>query len=128
MSQISEYLRAEIVVDLSAVQRNVETLCEAVAAGADGPAVMVVVKADGYGHGLYGSARAARAGGATWLGVAEQQEALDLRGDGDTGRILAWLAMPGEDFAPLLEADVDVAAYSPAQLEEIAAAARALGR
>ncbi|MCW2755147.1 MAG: alanine racemase [Marmoricola sp.] len=123
-----EYTRAEIVIDLSAIRRNVETLCEAVAAHTDGPAVMVVVKADGYGHGLYGSARAARAGGATWLGVAERGEALDLRGDGDTGRILAWLAMPGEDFGPLIEADVDVAAYSPPQLEEIAAAAERVGK
>lgn len=124
---LDEYRRAEIVVDLSRIKQNVEELCTAVAAHSDGPAVMVVVKADGYGHGLFGSARAARAGGATWLGVAEREEALDLRGDGDTGRILAWLAMPGEDFGPLIEADVDVAAYSVAQLEEIVAAAQALG-
>lgn len=127
MSTSEDYTRAEIVVDLSVIQRNVEQLCEAVAAHSDGPAVMVVVKADGYGHGLYGSARAARAGGATWLGVAHRDEALDLRSDGDTGRILAWLAMPGEDFGPLLEAEVDVAAYSVAQLEEIVAAAQAHG-
>lgn len=128
MSTSEDFQRAEIVVDLSAIRRNVEQLCEAVAAHTDGPAVMVVVKADGYGHGLFGSARAARAGGATWLGVAHRDEALDLREDGDTGRILAWLAMPGEDFAPLIEADVDVAAYSLEQLAEIAAAARTLGR
>lgn len=128
MSTSDDYTRAEIVVDLSAIKRNVEQLCEAVAAHSDGPAVMVVVKADGYGHGLYGSARAARAGGATWLGVAHRDEALDLRGDGDTGRILAWLAMPGEDFVPLLEADIDVAAYSEAQLAEIVEAAQSVGR
>ncbi|MCW2785452.1 MAG: alanine racemase [Marmoricola sp.] len=128
MSASAEYSRAEIVIDLAAIRRNVETLCTAVAAHADGPAVMVVVKADGYGHGLFGSARAARAGGATWLGVAERGEALDLRSDGDSGRILAWLAMPGEDFGPLIEADIDVAAYSTAQLAEIVAAAQALGQ
>ncbi|MET3961179.1 alanine racemase [Marmoricola sp. OAE513] len=128
MSSHEEYRRAEIVVDLSVIQRNVENLCDAVAASTDGPAVMVVVKADGYGHGLFGSARAARAGGATWLGVADRDEALDLRGDGDTGRILAWLAMPGEDFAPLIEADVDVAAYSIEQLGEIVEGAKAAGR
>lgn len=128
MSTHEDFTRAEIVVDLSVIKRNVEQLCEAVAAHADGPAVMVVVKADGYGHGIFGSARAARAGGATWLGVAHRDEALDLREDGDTGRILAWLAMPGEDFGPLIEADVDVAAYSVAQLGEIVEAAKTLDR
>lgn len=128
MTASEDYKRAEIVVDLSAIRRNVEQLCESVAAHTDGPAVMVVVKADGYGHGIFGSARAARAGGATWLGVAHRDEALDLREDGDTGRILAWLAMPGEDFGPLIEADVDVAAYSVEQLAEIVAAAKEVGR
>jgi alanine racemase len=128
MTPTPEYTRAEIVVDLSAIQRNVETLYEAVAAGSDGPAVMVVVKADGYGHGMFGSARAARAGGATWLGVADRDEALDLREEGDTGRILAWLGMPDDDPAALIEADVDLAAYSVDQLRAIADAGQALGR
>lgn len=128
MSEHEDYRRAEIVVDLGAIRRNVEKLCDAVAAHTDGPAVMVVVKADGYGHGLFGSARAARAGGATWLGVADREEALDLRAEGDTGRMLAWLGMPGEDYAPLVEADVDVAAYTVHQLEEVVAGAKAAGR
>ena len=42
--------------------------------------LMAVVKADGYGHGLVPSARAAvLAGGASWLGVAQLSEALELR-------------------------------------------------
>lgn len=128
MTEHEDYRRAEIVVDLGAIRRNVTKLCDAVAAHSDGPAVMVVVKADGYGHGLFGSARAARAGGATWLGVADREEALDLRAEGDTGRMLAWLGMPGEDYGPLIEADVDVAAYSTQQLDEIIEGARTTGR
>ena len=46
MSTEDEYRRAEIVVDLSRIKQNVEELCTAVAAHSDGPAVMVVVKAD----------------------------------------------------------------------------------
>ena len=72
---------------------------------------MVVVKADGYGHGMVPVARAAREAGAEWLGVATGDEALALREAGDTGPLLCWLAAPGADFAPLLEADVDVTAY-----------------
>ena len=56
---------------------------------------MVVVKADGYGHGMVPVARAARAAGAEWLGVATGAEALALREAGDTGRVLCWLAAPG---------------------------------
>ena len=116
--------RAEIVVDLDAIADNVATLKQ----HAPGAAMMTVVKADGYGHGLVPSARAARAGGAEWLGVAVLEEALALRAAGDTGRILAWLAVPGEDYAPAVAADVDVAAYTPAAVSAIAAAARSMGR
>src|SRR5919112_1425794 len=92
--------RAEIVVDLGAIRHNVRRLRELVSEAGDGPALMVVVKADGYGHGMVESARAAREAGAEWLGVATAEEALALRAAGDTGRILCWLAAPGEDFGP----------------------------
>jgi alanine racemase len=115
--------RAELVVDLDAIAANVATLKERVGEAA----MMTVVKADGYGHGLVESARAARAGGADWLGTAVVEEALALRDAGDTGRILTWLAVPGEDYTRPVEADVDVTAYTAAQVEEIAAAARSLG-
>ena len=115
--------RAEIVVDLDAVRRNVATLVERV----DGARMMTVVKADGYGHGMHEVARAAREGGASWLGVATLDEALTLRAGGDTGRVLCWLTVPGEDYRPVIEADVDVTAYTVAEVEEVAAAARDLG-
>jgi alanine racemase len=108
--------RAEIVVDLDAIRANVVTLTDRC-----GP-VMAVVKADGYGHGMIESARAARAGGAPWLGVAVLEEALALRAAGDTGPILSWLAIPGEDYASAVGAGIDVTAYSVAEVEEIAAA------
>ena len=46
---------------------------------------MVVVKADGYGHGMFECAREARVAGADWLGVATPAEALMLREAGDVG-------------------------------------------
>ncbi len=116
--------RAEIVVDLDAVRANVRALRARVAP----TAVMVVVKADGYGHGMVPVARAAREAGAGWLGVAVAEEALALRAAGDTGRVLSWLTVPGEDLAALVSADVDVTAYSVAEVAEVAAAARAADR
>ncbi|KQX66012.1 alanine racemase [Angustibacter sp. Root456] len=116
-------LPAEAVVDLGAVRSNVAALREH-AASAE---VMAVVKADAYGHGLVPSARAARAGGATWLGVAQLAEGLALRRAGDTGRLLSWLHVPGDDFGGALTADIDLSASAPWALDEIAAAARATG-
>jgi len=115
--------RAEIVVDLDAVRHNVRRLRELV-----GVPTMTVVKADAYGHGMLEVARAAREAGAEWLGVATLDEALALRAGGDTGRVLTWLTVPGEDFASAIAADVDVTAYSLAELDEIAAGVRAAGR
>ncbi len=111
--------RAEIVVDLAAIRHNVRLLKELT-----GTAMMTVVKADGYGHGLAESARAAREGGADWLGVATIDEALALRAAGDTGRVLCWLTVPGDDWAAAIEQDVDVTAYSVAELDAIARTGR----
>lgn len=108
--------RAEIVVDLAAIRHNVRRLREIV-----GPdvAMMTVVKADGYGHGMVEVARAARQAGADWLGAATLDEALALRAAGDTGRVLCWLAVPGEEYAAAVAADIDLTAYSRAELDEI---------
>ena len=61
--------------------------------------MMAVVKADGYGHGMVESPAPPAQAGADWLGVAVIDEALALRAAGDTGRVLCWLAVPGEDYA-----------------------------
>jgi alanine racemase len=116
---------AEIVVDLSAVRHNVDVLRRTVA-----PAeLMVVVKADGYGHGAAPVARAARAAGAPWLGVATVGEGLALREAGDRGPILAWLDLPGsERYADALAADLELTAYTLGELGMIADAARSADR
>jgi alanine racemase len=125
MPAAPDVTRAEIVVDLGAIRRNVVRLRELTATdlptGAAAPALMVVVKADGYGHGMVQSARAARAAGAEWLGVATADEGLALRAAGDEGRLLSWLAVPGEDLGAAIAADIDVTAYSVAQLGQILA-------
>ena len=43
---------------------------------------------------------------------------LALRAAGDTGRILSWLAVPGEDYAPAVAAGIDVTAYTVAEVAE----------
>ena len=105
-------------IDLAAFRANVAAL----QAHAGVPA-MVVVKADGYGHGLLECAREARIAGAKWIGVATPAEALMLREAGDAGPVLAWLYGVEEDLAPLVAADVDVAAHSVEHIGRLAAAA-----
>ena len=117
--------RAEIVVDLAAIRHNVATLRELAA-----PArMMVVVKADGYGHGMVPAARAAREAGADWLGVATIDEALaPPRGRRHRPGRCAGSAFPASDYADAVAADVDVTAYTVAQLDEIRAGVGASGR
>jgi alanine racemase len=117
-------MRTEARVDLSAVRHNVGVLAERAAGGAG---VMAVVKADGYGHGLVPTARAAVEGGASWLGVAFLEEALALRGAQVDVPILAWLTTPGEDLRPALVAGVDLGVYSTSELAAVSAAARVAG-
>jgi alanine racemase len=113
-------------IDLDAIRANVEALRGGAANGAE---LMAVVKADGYGHGLIPRARAAVAGGATWLGTALVDEALALRAAGIAEpRVLAWLIGPGERVAEAVAADIDLSASAGWALDEIVAAARSTGR
>ncbi len=121
---MSAAARAEIVVDLAAIRHNVQRLRELAAPAA----MMTVVKADGYGHGLIPAARAAREAGAEWIGVATIEEALELREAGDDGRVLCWLGVPGENYAGAIAADIDVCAYTVAELAEIRAGVARAGR
>jgi alanine racemase len=113
-------LVAEAAVNLGAIAHNVRVLRE----HAGSAQVMVVVKADGYGHGAAPVARAALAAGATELGVATVDEALALRADGITAPVLTWLHRPGTDFGPALAADVQIAVSSVRQLGELLDAVR----
>lgn len=119
----STSLRSEACIDLDAIARNVQTLRSRTSAE-----VMAVVKADGYGHGMLPAARAALAGGATWLGVAFVEEALALRRAGITAPLLAWLVTPGERLTEAVERDVDLSASAPWALAEVTAAVRETGR
>ena len=110
-------MRAEALVDLSAIKYNVELLKKMA-----GTKLLAVVKADAYGHGLVPVAKAAISAGADYLGVALLEEAVALREAGITAPILAWLVQPGSDFAQAIELDIEIAAASLKALAEISAA------
>lgn len=115
--------QAEVRVDLNAIRSNVTRLREGTKAE-----VMAVVKGDGYGHGMLPAARAALAGGATWLGVCTLGEALELRRGGVTAPVLAWLLAPGLPLHDAVSANIDLSAGGTGLLTEIVQAAGRAGR
>jgi alanine racemase len=87
-------------VDLSAIAHNVRELRRVTHAAAK---LMAVVKADGYGHGCRQVACTALANGATSLGVARIDEALQLRKDGFEAPILIFGFTPPAMTEKLLD-------------------------
>ncbi|GAA1850755.1 alanine racemase [Myceligenerans crystallogenes] len=121
---------ARAVVDLIAIRDNVVALRRA-AGGERETALMAVVKGDAYGHGLLPVARAALAGGATWLGAAQMGEALRLRQAGITpaeARVLTWLYAPGAPLEEAILAEIDVGVADTWGIDAAADAARSAGR
>ena len=107
---------AEAVVDLSVVRDNVQTLHKRLRPGTE---IMAVVKADAFSHGAVQVARAAIEAGATWLGVARANEALELRAAGLTEPIMIWLYDASE---LLLLSDIDVSVSTVAELHQAVSA------
>ncbi|MBW8171925.1 alanine racemase [Ornithinimicrobium sp. Arc0846-15] len=114
---------AWVEVDLGAIADNVRALQATVG----NVQMMCVVKADAYGHGLIPVARTAVAAGADWLATAQLSEALAIRAAGIPTPLLCWLHAPGVDFAPALEADIDLGVSTEWALDAVIAAAQSLG-
>ncbi|NCD15843.1 MAG: alanine racemase [Actinobacteria bacterium] len=119
--RVSHPVRA--VVSDAAIRRNVAALRARTAA-----AVMAVVKADAYGHGARHAARAAVEGGATWLGIAQVEEAVALAPDLPAARVLAWLHTPRTDLRAALRLGIDLGVGDRGAVEHVADTAAALGR
>ena len=99
--------RARARIDLSAVERN----CAELKSRLGRSALCAVVKADGYGHGAEPCARAALAGGASWLAVATADEAAELRSAGVAERLLVMGALSDDELELALGSDADVVVW-----------------
>lgn len=115
---------ASAQIDLAAFAANLAAIARLV----EPAEMMVVVKADAYGHGLVPCARAARAAGVGWLGAATIGEGLALRQAGDTDRIFSWLYGADEDLMLPVAHELDLGIHHPGQLSAVVAAAAACGR
>ena len=114
-------VRAVARVNLAAIERNVARMRRALAGGGVTPALCAVVKADGYGHGALPAARAALAGGATWLAVVAADEAALLRAGGIDARILVMGALAPQELDVALGATADVVAWDESFVAAVAA-------
>jgi alanine racemase len=100
--------RSEITIDLAALRRNCATLLRAL----EGAELWAVVKADGYGHGARDVAGAALTAGATALCVATVPEALALRREFATTRILVMGPATSREIAQARDAQLELAVSS----------------
>jgi alanine racemase len=110
-------VRALARVNLAAIERNVARLRRELTGATE---LCAVVKADGYGHGAAPAARAALAGGATWLAVAAAGEAAALRAAGIDTRLLVMGALTPGELDVALEADADVVLWREELLSAVA--------
>jgi len=110
-------------IDLAAVRQNT-TLLRKISAPA---AVCAVVKADAYGHGAAGVARAAIEGGAAGLAVALVDEGIELREAGISQPILLLSEPPADAAEAVVAGGLTPTVTTTASLGRLAAAARALG-
>lgn len=112
---------AWLEIDLSRLATNGRLLKQAA-----GPAAKlgVVVKADGYGHGLLAAARAAVDGGVDVLLVATADEGLVLRAAGVAGRVLILYAIPPEQLDDAAAARLEVVVQDRGSLDDVLEFAR----
>ena len=98
--------RSEVTVDLGAVRRNVATLLRALG----GAELWAVVKADAYGHGARDVGVTALDAGAHALCVVTIPEALELRDELPSARILCMGPVPtSRELAEAREARIELA-------------------
>ena len=109
-------------IDLEALTHNVQQL----AARASGAQVMVVLKANAYGHGAVPVAHTALRSGATWLGVACLPEARALRDAGIGAPILVLGYTPDWQAREAVGLDLALAVFDFDTAQAFGKAARAL--
>lgn len=103
-------------LDASAIGTNLRAL----QAAAGGVPVCAVVKADGYGHGALGVARAALDAGAAMLAVARVHEAESLRAGGVDAPILLLSEPAPDELAAVADLGTAVVAYRGETIDALA--------
>ncbi|MCL1908940.1 MAG: alanine racemase [Holophagaceae bacterium] len=121
---VSDSLRATWAeIDLGILRRNFQTIRDSVSPSG----VMLVVKANAYGHGLVEVSKAL-SGMADCIGVAVLEEGILLRQEGIESPILVLGGVWGDQIPLFIEHDLILSASSIDRLMQIDAAAKAAGQ
>jgi len=112
-------------IDLDVIEANAAALRRRLTPGA---ALMAVVKANAYGHGIAGIASAMVRGGATAFGVACVEEGIELRTAGIDLPVLILGFVPVTEAPRAVRLDLTIAVASREMAEALDAAGRATGR
>jgi alanine racemase len=113
-----------VIVHLDRLAANLQALRAALRPGVE---VVLVVKADAYGHGAVAVARRAWANGIRWFAVAHLHEALEVRAALPTARVVILGALDPADAAPAAAADLRPILAGLDHARRLDAAARAAG-
>ncbi len=103
-----------VEIDLEAIRNNVRIVRDLKEAQ-----IMAVVKADGYGHGAIAVAKAALQAGASWLGVARFEEAMELRQAGIEAPILLLGYLPPQKIALTIQNQISMTVWRSDQIQNI---------
>ena len=107
-----------VEIDLGAIEGNVRYMRDLSRAE-----VMVIVKADAYGHGALPVAQSALRGGATWCGVARIGEALELRQAGLDCPILLLGYTPAGRMREAINQNISMTVWNYSQVKTASAQA-----
>lgn len=121
---MGKYRRIEADIDLTAVRENIITIKKL---NKKNQRVLLVIKADAYGHGALTLVKNTE-DLADYLGVAEIDEAVELRRAGIKKPILILGYTDEEDFGDLIQYDITQTVYDPEKCKLLSDKALSMGK
>ena len=122
---VSNFLkRTWAEIDLDALQDNYRAIASSLSGNSR---IMAVVKADAYGHGAGMAALSFREAGASWFGVSNLDEAVQLRSAGITEPILVFAYTPPGEAATLARLGISQTVLNGHYARELEQAAAVAG-
>lgn len=122
---MDKHQRLKAEINLDALEKNFRNIRKKVPENVD---IMAVVKADAYGHGAIECSRLLINAGASRLGVATIEEALELRRAGISEPILILGYIPEREIPCALAEDITLTVYSKETALKISNAAKEFGK